>query len=72
MRVRSLVLWFVLVVALALSAVAQPYSEAQFKGMKWRDIGPYRGGRVLAVSWNTWQPFYILFWRRCRRRLAHD
>ena len=38
------------VLALAISAAAQPYNEALFKGMKWRDIGPYRGGRVLAVT----------------------
>src|SRR5712692_1123560 len=29
---------------------AQPYNEALFKGMKWRLIGPFRGGRVLAVA----------------------
>jgi hypothetical protein len=50
MNVRGLMVWCVLVSALAVSAAAQPYSEAQFKGMKWRDIGPYRGGRVLAVT----------------------
>jgi photosystem II stability/assembly factor-like uncharacterized protein len=36
--------------ALAPCATGQSYSEAQFKGMKWRSIGPYRGGRVLAVT----------------------
>jgi len=36
--------------ALSLAAVAQPFNEAQFKGMKWRDVGPFRGGRVLAVT----------------------
>src|SRR5450755_2204133 len=50
MKVRSWVLWCVLALAFAVSAVAQPYSEAQFKGMKWRMIGPFRGGRVLAVA----------------------
>ena len=28
----------------------QQFNESLFKGMKWRLIGPYRGGRVLAVS----------------------
>ena len=50
MNVRSLMGWVVLVAGLSLAATAQPYNEAQFKGMKWRDIGPYRGGRVLAVT----------------------
>ena len=50
MKVRGLVVWCVLVAALSISAAAQPYNEGQFKGMKWRDIGPYRGGRVLAVT----------------------
>ncbi len=29
---------------------AQQYKEELFKGMKWRLIGPFRGGRVLAVT----------------------
>ncbi|MGD0508260.1 MAG: hypothetical protein ABSA27_10710, partial [Terriglobales bacterium] len=60
MKVRSLVVWYVLVVALGISA-AQPYNEAQFKGMKWRDIGPYRGGRVLAVTGIPGSPFTYYF-----------
>jgi photosystem II stability/assembly factor-like uncharacterized protein len=31
-------------------AAAQQFDESLFKGMKWRSIGPYRGGRVLAVA----------------------
>src|SRR5216683_2149908 len=61
MKFRSLVGWCVLVVALAISAVAQPYNEAQFKGMKWRGIGPYRGGRVLAVTGIPGSPFTYYF-----------
>src|SRR4051812_41567809 len=26
------------------------YDEALFNGMKWRQVGPFRGGRVLAVT----------------------
>ena len=37
------------VLALAISAAAQPYNEALFKGMKWRYIGPCRGGRVTRI-----------------------
>ena len=29
---------------------AEQYNESLFKGMKWRSVGPYRGGRVLAVA----------------------
>ncbi len=31
-------------------AAAQQYDQDLFKGMKWRSIGPYRGGRALAVA----------------------
>jgi photosystem II stability/assembly factor-like uncharacterized protein len=31
-------------------SVAQQFNENLFKGMKWRSIGPFRGGRVLAVA----------------------
>src|SRR2546426_11250367 len=29
-------------------AAAQQFDQNLFKGMKWRSIGPYRGGRALA------------------------
>jgi len=61
MKIRSLVVWCVLSVALGVAALAQPFSEAQFKGMKWRDIGPYRGGRVLAVAGVTGSPYTYYF-----------
>src|ERR1700732_2196978 len=53
--------WCALLVALAIGAPAQSYNEAQFKGMKWRDIGPYRGGRVLAVTGIPGSPFTYYF-----------
>src|SRR5260370_24865076 len=31
-------------------AGAQTLNENSLKGMKWREIGPFRGGRVLAVA----------------------
>src|ERR1700690_2871263 len=61
MRVRGLLGWCVLVLALAFSAAAQSYSEAQFKGLKWREIGPFRGGRVLAVTGVVGSPFTYYF-----------
>jgi photosystem II stability/assembly factor-like uncharacterized protein len=46
---------FVVVVALALSAGAQPSGPAHvdpghFQELRWRLVGPFRGGRVLAVA----------------------
>ena len=51
----------VLFAAVAVCAAAQPYNEAQFKGMQWRNIGPYRGGRVLAVTGVVGNPFTYYF-----------
>jgi photosystem II stability/assembly factor-like uncharacterized protein len=34
----------------ALPAAAQPFDEALLAGMHWRLVGPFRGGRVVAVS----------------------
>jgi photosystem II stability/assembly factor-like uncharacterized protein len=39
-----------LVFVLAPALFSQTYNQALFGGMKWRGIGPYRGGRVLAVA----------------------
>jgi len=61
MKVRVLAAWCVMVAALAVSGSAQRYNETQFKGMKWRDIGPYRGGRVLAVTGVIGSPFTYYF-----------
>jgi len=61
MLVRRLVMSCVVFLMLAAMAAAQPYNEAQFKGMQWRDIGPYRGGRVLAVTGVPGSPFTYYF-----------
>lgn len=39
-----------LILLFAISALAQPLSPEFFKGLKWRLIGPFRGGRAVAVS----------------------
>src|SRR5689334_6903598 len=36
--------------ALALPLLAQQYDPALYNGMRWRQIGPFRAGRVSAVS----------------------
>jgi photosystem II stability/assembly factor-like uncharacterized protein len=38
------------VFSIGLSAVAQPVPSELASGLKWRLVGPYRGGRVVAVS----------------------
>ena len=50
-----------MVISLAGFPLAQTFNESQFKGLKWRDIGPYRGGSVLAVTGVTGSPFTYYF-----------
>jgi photosystem II stability/assembly factor-like uncharacterized protein len=40
---------------------ATKYDETLFKGMKWRSIGPYRGGRVVAVTGVPGDPYTFYF-----------
>jgi photosystem II stability/assembly factor-like uncharacterized protein len=56
-----LVLIFAISAPLTVNLVAQQYSEGSFRGMKWRSIGPYRGGRVLAVSGVPGDPYTYYF-----------
>ena len=44
--------WLVILAAAMLvsSGAAQQYNQSLFSGMKWREVGPFRGGRVLAVE----------------------
>jgi photosystem II stability/assembly factor-like uncharacterized protein len=56
--------WFLLIVITcfaAFSLQAQPYDSSLFNSMKWRMIGPYRGGRTVGASGSVQQPnvFYI-------------
>jgi photosystem II stability/assembly factor-like uncharacterized protein len=41
---------------LTLTLTAQPYDPARFKAMEWREVGPFRGGRVAAVEGIAAQP----------------
>ena len=50
-----------LFVLLASALFAQTYNQALFSGMKWRGIGPYRGGRVLAVTGVPGEPNTFYF-----------
>src|SRR2546425_13374726 len=42
-------------------AEAQTLNENSLKGMKWREIGPFRGGRVLAVAGVAGDPHTYYF-----------
>ena len=43
------------------AADSQPYDSTFFKGLKWRLVGPFRGGRVLAVTGVRGQPNVFYF-----------
>ncbi len=51
----------VILLATAVSAFAQSFDSTLFKEMRWREIGPYRGGRTRALCGVPSQPnvFYI-------------
>ena len=59
MKLRSLLLLGAVVWAGA--AQAAPVDPAAFGQLKWRSIGPYRGGRVLAVSGVPGRPNQFYF-----------
>lgn len=42
-------------------APAQQFNDALMKGMKWRLVGPFRGGRVLAVTGIPGDPYTFYF-----------
>ena len=46
-RLQRLTLFFLVIVG---SAMAQSVPSELFNGLKWRLIGPFRGGRVVAVA----------------------
>ncbi|HKR62650.1 MAG TPA: glycoside hydrolase [Thermoanaerobaculia bacterium] len=50
-----------LLLAFALTATAQPYDASRFAEMRWRSIGPFRGGRTVAAVGIPSQPnvFYM-------------
>ena len=53
---RASLLIFVCLVFNASSSFAQQIDPKTYEGMKWRLIGPFRGGRVLAVTGVAGQP----------------
>jgi len=75
MKISKTIFIFLVVVLLGLSWLAPPiqaqpapkkkavvkYDEALFKAMKWRGIGPFRGGRSTAVAGIPGQPYTYFF-----------
>ena len=61
-RVRPIA-WVLLLTFLCgqVAVAANKYDDTLFKGMKWRSIGPYRGGRVLAVTGIPGDPYTFYF-----------
>src|ERR1700674_2685615 len=58
---RNLVAGVLAVLAAATPAPAQQYDQKLFSEMRWRCIGPFRGGRTVAITGVPHQPnvFYI-------------
>jgi len=58
---RNLVAGVLAVLAAAIPALAQEYDQKLFSEMRWRCIGPFRGGRTVAITGVPHQPnvFYI-------------
>src|ERR1700758_730646 len=60
-RLRLYASMAALVACFVTSGLAQQYNEGQMKGMKWRLVGPFRGGRVLAVTGIPGDPYTFYF-----------
>src|SRR6266699_1047609 len=60
-RLISIAFIGIFTLSVAASALAQQYSESTYREMRWRMIGPFRGGRTRALAGVAGQPavFYI-------------
>ncbi len=61
MQLRRHLLLAGLAMAAALRLTAQPFDPSLFSEMRWRLVGPFRGGRVVAVTGVTGQPNRFYF-----------
>jgi len=61
LRNFSVLLWVVVLTLFVALAPAQQYNDAQMKALKWRLVGPFRGGRVLAVTGIPGDPYTFYF-----------
>ena len=53
MHNTRVILAFLFAILMPAGAVAQSYDTTAFAGMRWREIGPFRGGRSVAVAGST-------------------
>jgi hypothetical protein len=53
-------------------AAAQVYDSSAFAGLRWREIGPFRGGRSVAVAGSPCSPDGVLLRHNRRRSLQDD
>src|SRR5947207_8910274 len=51
----------VLMIGMSMSIMGQQFEPSAFSGLQWRMIGPFRGGRVNAVSGVPGQPNTFYF-----------
>lgn len=63
---RSILLALMVAIAVVIfipqsAALAQRGEDGLIKGLRWREIGPFRGGRVTAVAGVTAQPYVYYF-----------
>nr|MDQ2969654.1 glycoside hydrolase [Acidobacteriota bacterium] len=58
---RRLLFSFCWLLAGAWPAAAQPYDPGFFSGMRWRLVGPFRGGRALAATGVPGEPNHFYF-----------
>src|SRR5260370_42248150 len=60
-RLVSIALIGIFTLSVAASTLAQQYPESTYREMRWRMIGPFRGGRTRALAGVAGQPavFYI-------------
>src|SRR5690242_13624490 len=61
MRVWRLVLCLLLFAGLVSFAFAEQYDQKLFQNVKWRLVGPFRGGRALAVTGVPGEPNLYYF-----------
>ena len=62
-QIRSALLLGALAMALAAAAPAQTIAPSAYGALRWRLIGPHRGGRVLAVAGVPGDPATFYFGR---------
>ena len=58
---KCFIIGFIFAAIFSISATAQQYDQKLFSEMRWRCIGPFRGGRTVAISGVPHQPnvFYM-------------